>query len=40
MKNGSVFLNPDDLLAENTVTVSFPEGDNGAVGTAVIRAAV
>ena len=33
-------LNPADLLAENTVTVSFPDGDDGKVGTAVIRAAV
>lgn len=35
-----VYLNPADLMAENTVTVSFADGDEGAVGTAVIRAAV
>jgi len=33
-------LNPDDLHAENRVRISFPDGDEGAVGTAVIRAAV
>lgn len=33
-------LNPSDLLAENTVTVSFPDGNEGSVGTAVIRVAV
>jgi hypothetical protein len=33
-------LNPADLRAENRVRVSFPDGDSGAVGTAVIRAAV
>lgn len=35
-----VYLDPADLLAENAVTVSFPDGDQGAVGTAVIRVAV
>jgi hypothetical protein len=35
-----VYLNPAELQAENRVTVSFPDGDDGAVGTAVIRAAV
>jgi hypothetical protein len=35
-----VNLNPVDLLAENTVTISFPDGEQGFVGTAVIRAAV
>jgi len=35
-----VYLDPRDLLAENTVAVSFPDGDDGAVGTAVIRVAV
>jgi len=33
-------LNPDDLRAENRVRISFPDGEAGAVGTAVIRAAV
>ncbi|VGO23488.1 beta-agarase [Pontiella sulfatireligans] len=35
-----VYLNIADLQAENTVSVSFPDGDDGVVGTAVIRAAV
>lgn len=35
-----VYLNPADLQAENTVTVSFPDGNDGAIGTVVIRAAV
>ena len=35
-----VYLDPADLLAENTVAVSFPDGEQGAVGTAVIRVAV
>ena len=35
-----VYLKAADLLPENTVTVSFADGDDGAVGTAVIRAAV
>jgi hypothetical protein len=33
-------LNPADIKAENRVRVSFPDGDEGAVGTAVIRVAV
>lgn len=33
-------LNPADLLAENTVNISFPDGDAGKIGTAVIRVAV
>jgi hypothetical protein len=33
-------VDPADLLAENRVRVSFPDGDDGAVGSAVIRAAV
>lgn len=35
-----VYLNPAHLRAENMVTVKFPDGDEGAVGTAVIRVAV
>lgn len=35
-----VNLGPADLLAENTVTISFPDGDEGTVGTIVIRATV
>lgn len=35
-----IFLRPSDLKAVNTVSVSFADGDNGAVGTAVIRAAL
>ena len=35
-----VYLDPADLLAENTVTIAFADGDNGMVGSVVIRAAV
>jgi hypothetical protein len=35
-----VNLNVADLQAENTVKVSFPDGDDGVVGTVVIRAAI
>ena len=35
-----VYLDPADLLAENTVTIAFADGDNGKIGTVVIRAAV
>ncbi len=35
-----VMLNPADLKAENEVTVSFPDGQPGFVGSAVIRVAV
>lgn len=35
-----ITLDPAELLAENTVSVSFPDGDDGAVGSVVIRAAV
>jgi hypothetical protein len=35
-----VSLNSADLLEENTISISFPDGDEGAIGTAVIRVAV
>ena len=35
-----VYLDPSKLKAKNTVKVSFKDSDEGAVGTAVIRAAV
>ena len=35
-----VSLNLADLLPENTVSVHFPDGEDGSVGSAVIRAAV
>lgn len=35
-----VYLEPDQLLEENTINVSFDDGDDGAVGSVVIRAAV
>lgn len=35
-----IYLNPADLKSVNTVKVSFPDGSDGAVGTAVIRVAV
>jgi hypothetical protein len=33
-------VDPAELLAENTVSVSFPDGSEGAVGTVVFRVAV
>ena len=35
-----ICLNPEELLAENTVSVSFSDGNEGTVGSVVIRAAV
>jgi hypothetical protein len=35
-----VALDPAELLAENTVRISFPDGGDGSVGSVVIRAAV